>query len=644
MAPSLPWDDPDPGMRRATLEQDRATYRFARKYAAGDFRGIAVSAQVPPEEQFDLAFLRRQRFVDLRLLLNQWIADFERATNDPDQGSGAKFWELLGLVRQLGAQHAIFRTPLKAVSRISRSFPANVSGYLELFCLMKQTPVIPRVTGPMDVWNRTFAWERLAGANPMILRRLRSVPGPSVRENQRRVVARAIREHPELEWEILTGRASQLAGAPADDELPGWFDVTDDQYRSVMGNNDSLARAAAEGRLFIADYRDCAGLPRAQWDSGILDVPNDRYLYAPLALFAWRPPTASEPGHLVAVAIQCAQAGPHAKVFTPHDGTRWKMACTVTQCADANVQEMVYHLPRTHVVMEAAVVCARRHLALNHPLRILLEPHFRYTLAINDYAMHHLIAPGGQVERLLGSTLPGSLTMLARSLSDFDFTSVTPDRDVADRGVEQSDGLPDYPWRDDALLVWEALRRFVEGYVRLYYADDASVRRDGELQGFVSAFGDPDSGTVRGVPRIEDVDGLSWLVAAIVWTATCAHSALNYAQFPGGGFVPNAPGALYAEAPTEETPDTEEQWMAMLPPMNQALLQFNILYQLSSIQVTRLGRYPWGWFQDRRVGTLLRALRRDLDRAENEILARDATRFLSYPYLRPSRTGQSVFI
>lgn len=631
-------------MRRASLEQDRATYRIARKYEAGDFPGIAVAAEVPPEEQFDLAFVWRQRLVDLRLLLNQRRVDFERATHDPVQGEGAKFREILGLMRQVGAQHVMFRTPLNAVSRISRSFPANLSGYLELFCLMKQPPVVPRVTGPMDAWNRTFAWERLAGANPMLLRRIRSIPGSSARESQHRVIAKAIEDHPELEWEILTGRATGLAGAAADDELPGWFDVSEDQYRSVMGGGDSLARAAAEGRLFIADYRDCAALPRAQWNSGILDVSNDRYLYAPMALFAWRPSTASEPGRLVAVAVQCAQVGPHAKVFTPKDGTRWKMACTVVQSADANVQEMVYHLPRTHVVMEAAVLSARRHLAANHPLRILLEPHFRYTLAINDYAVHHLIAPGGQVERLLGSTLSGSLTMLARSLSDFDFASLTPDRDVVSRGVEQSDGLPDYPWRDDALLVWDALRRFVDGYVRLYYADDATVCRDGELRGFVSAFGDRDAGAIRGVPCVEDIDGLTWLIAAIVWTATCAHSALNYAQFPGGGFVPNAPGALYAEAPTEKTVDTEERWMAMLPPMHQALLQFNILYQLSSIQVTRLGRYPWGWFEDRRVRTLLRAFRRDLDRAESEILARDAARFLPYPHLRPSRTGQSVFI
>ena len=641
---SLPWQDPDPGAREAALARDRAKYRIARKYADDDFEGIAVVQTLTADDEFDWAFLRRSLVVDLRLMVNQALADFERATGESGGGRSAGLMETLGLVRVIGNRHAMFRTPLKAVSRISRSFPSNLSGYKEIFAWIKQTDIVPRVTGAMDTWNRTFAWQRIAGANPMLLRRVRVVPATSTREAQSRMMTEAVAANPGLEWEILTGRAPNLATPPSDDELPGWFGVTDDQYRAVMGGQDSLARAAAEGRLYLADYRDCAGLPHATWASGSLEVERERYLYPAMGLFAWRPATRVDPGHLCPIAVQCEQVGSGLTVFTPSDGTRWKMACTVLQSADSNTQEMIFHLPRTHVVMEAAVLAARRHMAPNHPLRILLEPHFRYTLAVNDYATKHLIAPGGQVDQLLGSTLTGSLTMLGRSLREFEFRTATPDRDVASRGVESCEGLPHYPWRDDALTVWAVLQRFAQRYVSLYYPDAETVLRDEELQGFVRAFGDPKQGAIRGVDPVDDVASAAWFVGALIWTASCAHGALNYAQFPTGGFVPNAPGALYAPAPTQETPDNEERWMEMLPPMHQVLLQFNILYQLSNIQVTRLGRYPSGWFGDRRVQPLLRRLHRELGLAEREISDRDGERFLPYPYLLPSRIGQSVFI
>ncbi|MDB9309816.1 lipoxygenase family protein [Aphanizomenon sp. CS-733/32] len=45
---------------------------------------------------------------------------------------------------------------------------------------------------------------------------------------------------------------------------------------------------------------------------------------------------------------------------------------------------MSSHLCRTHFVMEPFAVVTPRQLAQNHPLRILLKPHFRFMLANND--------------------------------------------------------------------------------------------------------------------------------------------------------------------------------------------------------------------------------------------------------------------
>jgi len=58
------------------------------------------------------------------------------------------------------------------------------------------------------------------------------------------------------------------------------------------------------------------------------------------------------------------------------------------------------------------------------------------------------------------------------------------------RGVDNVDQLPDYPYRDDALLIWEAIHQWVADYLALYYdggnAGDNAVLRDGELQSWLA--------------------------------------------------------------------------------------------------------------------------------------------------------------
>ena len=121
---------------------------------------------------------------------------------------------------------------------------------------------------------------------------------------------------------------------------------------------------------------------------------------------------------------------------------------------------------------------------------------------------------------------------------------------------------------------------------------------------------------------------------------------MNYAQFPMMSYAPNLPGALYAPAPDPDT-DTglsHDNWLMMLPPSHLAFAQFTVLYQLSSVQTSTLGDYPPLTFLDRRVAPLLADFQSELASAEDQIVARDRHRLLSYPFLRPSRIGQSIFI
>lgn len=625
MFPTLPQSDRAPAARQAQLNRARAKYTFVHAYRSDDCPdGVSLLANLPYDQEFTLPYLAQVLTVDSTLLANHAAIDLEFLTGVLQGSVTLADW--LGLAKSLTDRPFFLAQPTKAARRISDSFPLNLEQYNALFAVIAQPEIVNIYSQSQAVRDRAFAWQRLAGANPMVLRAVTTLP-----------------QH-DRTWKTGCNDEDILAPLPPG-ELPANFQITNTLYQQVMGSQDSLEKAAAERRLYLADYRLLMNLPQGKWQNGLF--PQNRYLYAPLALFAWQPGDDRTLGEFKPVAIQCQQLPTDQTnpVFTPLDGYRWQMAQTVVQCADGVLQEMVHHLGYTHMVIEAAIVAAYRNLAAAHPLYILLAPHFQFTLALNDYATKHLIAPGGQVDRLFGSTLEGSLTALVRGLREYDFSRAAPPKELADRGVDDGLGLPDYPYRDDALRVWQPLHQFVQRYVALYYGGDEDVQQDWELQGFIQTFGDPQQGNIPGVPaQITTRDQLVETIATLIFTATAQHSALNYAQFPFMGYVPNVTGALYAPAPTQDTPQEQSSWLAMLPPTSKALQQFVILYQLSNVRFSVLGQYEPFYFEDRRVDALAQKFRQELALAEIAMKDVDQYRFLSYPYLMPSTIGNSIFI
>jgi arachidonate 15-lipoxygenase len=70
---------------------------------------------------------------------------------------------------------------------------------------------------------------------------------------------------------------------------------------------------------------------------------------------------------------------------------------------------------------------------------------------------NRLINPGGFVDQILGGTLAGSLEVATRAWSTFHFTKNALPTELAGRGVDDVAALPHYPYRDDALLLWDAI-------------------------------------------------------------------------------------------------------------------------------------------------------------------------------------------
>lgn len=81
----------------------------------------------------------------------------------------------------------------------------------------------------------------------------------------------------------------------------------------------------------------------------------------------------------------------------------------------------------------------------------------------------------------------------------------------------------------------------------------------------------------------------------------------------------------------------------MLPPLDQAQQQLNLLYLLGSVYFTRLGYYEADYFTDPKVAAPLQAFQSRLQEIEATIDQRNRDR-PPYDYLKPSRIPQSINI
>jgi arachidonate 15-lipoxygenase len=419
------------------------------------------------------------------------------------------------------------------------------------------------------------------------------------------------------------------------------FPVTDEHYQAVMGTDDSLAAAGLEGRLYLADYKILDGAINGTFPH------EQKYLYAPLALFAL--PKGSDPARLLRpIAIQCGQTpDPDYPIVTPNSGKyAWLFAKTVVQIADANIHEAVTHLARTHLLIGVFAIATARQLPLTHPLKILLHPHFDSTLAINDAAQRTLIAPGGGVDRLLSASIDNSRVLAVLGLQSYSFNSAILPKQFQQRGVDDPNLLPIYPYRDDALLVWDAIHQWVWDYLNLYYTTDEDIHQDTALQAWAAEISAYDGGRIPDFGEDGGIKTLNYLIDAttlIIFTASAQHAAVNFPQKDLMGYAAAIPMAGYLPASTLKREVTEQDYLNLLPPLDQAQRQYNLLSLLGSVYYNKLGEYQQGYFTDQKIKPLLQAFQSNLQQVEDTIKQRNLHR-PPYEYLLPSKIPQSINI
>jgi hypothetical protein len=260
---------------------------------------------------------------------------------------------------------------------------------------------------------------------------------------------------------------------------------------------------------------------------------------------------------------------------------------------------MVTHALRTHFAMEPFVMATMRNLSDQHPVYKLMRRHFRYTLAINEGARVTLLAEGGVFDDFIASGGPdkGHVKLGQKAYQSWKLSDNNPRTDCARRGVLDPAILPYYPYRDDALVLWDAIEEGVAGVLGHYYKSDEDLVNDVEMQAFWADL------KAHGLP----VEKLP------VFTVSVQHCAVNYLQYDHYAFVPNAPLLTRTAPPTKKGTLGADDILAMLPSKSQTLSQIAIGRALATFaNDEEFLLHEGGWVEDYFVEPEINAVRQRL--------------------------------
>lgn len=466
--------------------------------------------------------------------------------------------------------------------------------------------------------DKEFVRQRVAGANPTVLRRVQAID---------------------------QGFLQALATQP---------------YKLANNGAIDLIKSASENRLFIADY------PLLR-DLKVTDLQPGKYVGSPVALFHH-----TDKG-LEPVLIEVEKGRVVTPGITGQAADDWERAKLYFQTADATHHELIAHLSYTHLAMEALAIATPRQLPSNHPVYQLLSPHFKFLIAINNRDNTIFFAKGAAIDSLMAPTVESSSRLMNKAYREKSFWYYSLLNDIEVRGIEPQ-LLPDFPYRDDALLLWEAIAKYTTRYLQRYYPDDKAVQQDPYLQAWADELSAPlntrpksdfpqvpawfpkelvaESGIepqelpsyprIPGFTKIGSLQQLIDIATITIFTCGPQHAAVNFSQYDYFGYVPNAPLANYSR------PDTPASLEEFLPSTDKDLQQMRLTSALSGIYWGNLGSSDLIQFADKIDRQILAQFQNDLLEIENKIKARNQQRLtdsgVEYPYLLPSRIPNSINI
>ncbi|CAL5195675.1 unnamed protein product [Lathyrus oleraceus] len=460
-----------------------------------------------------------------------------------------------------------FKLPTNILSKLS-----PIPFFKEVFrtdgesALKFPPPKVIQVNQSAWMTDEEFAREMIAGVNPHIIKRLQEFPPKSKLDRQ------------------LYGDNTST--------------ITKEHLETNMGGV-TVEQAIQNNKLYILDHHDSiypflrkinATDTKTYATRTIIFLQNDGTL-KPLAIELSKPHP------------QADSFGPVSKVYLPVsegvEASIWFLAKAFVVVNDATHHQLCSHWLNTHAVVEPFIIATNRHLSVVHPIHKLLLPHYRDTMNINALARNVLVNAEGIIEStFLGGAY--SVEMSSSVYKDWVFTEQGLPHDLLKRGVAVEDPtsphglrllIEDYPYAVDGLDIWAAIKLWVEEYVNFYYKSDAAIVQDSELQAFWKEVVEVGHGDLKNATwwfKMQNRAELIEACAILIWIASALHAAVNFGQYPYGGYILNRPTKSRRLMPEKGSAEYDEvsknfqmAYLKTITPKNDALTDLTILEVLS---------------------------------------------------------------
>ncbi|KAF6030369.1 ALOX5 [Bugula neritina] len=388
----------------------------------------------------------------------------------------------------------------------------------------------------------------------------------------------------------------------------------------------TVQQAIEAGKLYVIDLRYLADI----------ECKNGKTLPGPTCLLFVR-----HSGDLVPVAIQLMpNAGADNPIFTPSDHEyTWLAAKMWFNLADCSHHQSVSHLGMTHLLMESVAVVTNRQLSRSHPLYRLLAPHFLFIMNINSLAVEALVSVGGWVDTAMNIGRTGMFNIIKANWKDWKLeTNGNLPANLKIRGVEE---IPNYFYRDDALLLWNAINKYVAEVVNQVYDTKDKFNEDYELHNWLKKL---EEDAEIGMPKEVSREKLIEILTVFIFTSSVQHAAVNFGQYDEYAFPPNYPADLHGSRPTSRDELTEDSIVKIVPDKKQTLDILQITHVLSQRGTNELGNFEIGYGYDPIASKALDSFKEELKSIQSTIEEKNKTRKRKYDILQPKDVPNAISI
>ncbi|XP_008427822.1 polyunsaturated fatty acid 5-lipoxygenase [Poecilia reticulata] len=423
-------------------------------------------------------------------------------------------------------------------------------------------------------------------------------------------------------------------------ELPDKFPVTNEMVSVSLERDLTLEQEIKAGNIFMVDYDMLEGI-----NANSTDPYTQQYLAAPMCLL-YR----NLRNKILPIAIQLGQDPDENPIFLPTDGQYdWLLAKIWVRSADFQHHQNITHLLRTHLMTEVFGIAMFRQLPAVHPAFKLLIPHIRFTIAINTKAREQLICECGIFDKANATGGGGHIQLVQKGTKMLTFRSLCFPDMIKSRGMDSTEELPTYFYRDDGYKVWEATKSFVSDVIGIYYTSDERVQGDEEIQAFVKdvcSFGMQDFDYCEFPKSLKTRDELVEYLTVVIFTASSQHAAVNFGQYDWCSWIPNAPSTMRKPPPKEKGQIDVKTIIESLPDRGRSSWHLGAVWALSQYQENELylGMYPDEHFIEKPVKDAMGKFRKELAEITRSIKRRNEEKKLPYYNMSPDKIPNSVAV